>query len=502
MKKWIPIAAALVLSLGLAWLFPTMTNGNAAASVHGQIEKSVLTQQVSTLQAQPETVKKIYSSGQLVGVVTDYGKISQLLKEVYKENYAEDFPGTHLELGENVVVTEELSYYQFENIDDEICRYLKENDLFAVETNRIDFSDDNDIYATIYVKNIQDFYDARDQYLLNFISKESLDLIRSGKTTAELKTYGSREVSIDVLEKMTVTTGRTSSSNIMKDKQEILEYLSYGADPNLEKQYYTVETGDMIDGVGAKNGLSAQQVVTINTDQLDNVNQLIQPGMVLNVTYFKSPITVKVTMERVAKEVVYPEPTLYQENPQLREGLKKVITNEELGSRNAFYEEVWINGENVSGTEVSSIITKQPVQEVIELGTKYVPGYGTGTFRWPVDNPSITCRWGCYAGHQAIDIKNSYNRYGPLYAADNGTIVEASYNSINGYYQIIDHNNGYRTYYGHMNKPAYFSVGQNVTKGEVIGQIGMTGRATGPHVHFFIYEGSRRRNPCDGFLPC
>ena len=64
-------------------------------------------------------------------------------------------------------------------------------------------------------------------------------------------------------------------------------------------KYYTVVEGDMIDGVGTKNGLSAQQVVSINSDQLDNVDQLIQPGMVLNVTNFQSPITVRVTKERV-----------------------------------------------------------------------------------------------------------------------------------------------------------------------------------------------------------
>ena len=251
-----------------------------------------------------------------------------------------------------------------------------------------------------------------------------------------------------------------------------------------------------------KNGLSAQQVVSINSDQLDNVDQLIQPGMVLNVTNFQSPITVRVTKERVAKEEVYPEDPIYKEDPNMKEGSSVTDVHAQNGSRNAFYEEVWINGENTGGTLVSSIITRQPVREETRVGTKVIPGYGTGTFRWPVDNPSITCRWGCYSGHQAIDIKNSYNRYGNLYAADRGTIAETGYTSINGYYQIIDHNNGYKTYYGHMNRPAFFKVGQNVEKGEIIGQIGMTGRATGPHVHFFIMKNGVRQNPCNGWLPC
>ena len=163
----------------------------------------------------------------------------------------------------------------------------------------------------------------------------------------------------------------------------------------------------------------------------------------------------------------------------------------------------------IPAVRLVSIITRQPVREETRVGTKVIPGYGTGTFRWPVDNPSITCRWGCYSGHQAIDIKNSYNRYGNLYAADRGTIAETGYTSINGYYQIIDHNNGYKTYYGHMNRPAFFKVGQNVEKGEIIGQIGMTGRdATGPHVHFFMKTASETQcngwppDRLDGILPC
>ena len=79
----------------------------------------------------------------------------------------------------------------------------------------------------------------------------------------------------------------------------------------------------------------------------------------------------------------------------MKEGSYVTDISAQNGSRNAFYEEVWINGENTGGTLVSSIITRQPIREETRVGTKVIPGVGTGTFRWPVDNPSITCRWGC-----------------------------------------------------------------------------------------------------------
>ena len=146
------------------------------------------------------------------------------------------------------------------------------------------------------------------------------------------------------------------------------------------------------------------------------------------------------------------------------------------------------------------------MDEIITVGTLEIPGYGTGIWRWPVDNVHISCAWGCYANHEADDIQNFYDRYGPIYAADRGVIEENSYDPISGNYVIINHNDGWYSYYGHMYVPSPLAVGTIVDKGDVIGQIGMTGRATGPHVHFFIFQKDENGNrelhdPCE-FLDC
>ena len=75
-------------------------------------------------------------------------------------------------------------------------------------------------------------------------------------------------------------------------------------------------------------------------------------------------------------------------------------------------------------------------------------------------------------------------------------VEEVSYTDIGGYYVIINHNNGYKTYYGHMRTRAYVNVGDVVQRGDVLGPIGMTGVATGPHVHLMIYRDERNINPC------
>jgi murein DD-endopeptidase MepM/ murein hydrolase activator NlpD len=65
-----------------------------------------------------------------------------------------------------------------------------------------------------------------------------------------------------------------------------------------------------------------------------------------------------------------------------------------------------------------------------------------------------------------------------------------------GYYVEIDHGNGFHTVYGHMSK-VVVTRGQFVAKGQLIGLMGATGHATGPHLHFEIrYEGVPQ-NPLD-----
>ena len=73
----------------------------------------------------------------------------------------------------------------------------------------------------------------------------------------------------------------------------------------------------------------------------------------------------------------------------------------------------------------------------------------------------------------------------PVYAADNGVIVQAGWNGAYGYSILINHNNGYYTRYAHLSK-VDVSVGQVVAGGQLIGKAGNTGNSTGPHLHFEI----------------
>ena len=114
-----------------------------------------------------------------------------------------------------------------------------------------------------------------------------------------------------------------------------------------------------------------------------------------------------------------------------------------------------------------------------------------GSFVWPASG-MITQRYSFY--HKAIDIANRSG--GSILAADSGTVIGAGWLDNSGYGNrvIIDHGNGYVTLYGHL-RSIQVSQGQTVNRGDIIGQMGSTGRSTGTHLHFEIRQGGVLLNP-------
>ena len=508
------ILLAVILSVGCAIYFPNVSKAN---SLDLNIlpkdigdETTLLAQEKVTVLQHPTQITKIYVKNQLIGVINDMQSLEDILHEVYVKDYEEKFPGTEVGLGEDVYCVTEQSYFEYENIDEQIQQYLIDENLFSILTNKIQFSNG----AVIYVNNVEDFTAAREKYLLNFISKATYDLMKLNQQPTALSSFGEQELSLTVSEEMTVSEGLASEEKIMMSQEEILEFLSYGY--GVTKQYYTVKEFDTVEGVAsqARTGINTQQLITINPGVLVSEDQVLTPGQKLNITYFDSPITVTVVKERLVEETIYPASTKYIYDDTLSSGKRVVEVKEVIGKRNVRYYDTYTNGILTSGEEISSLTTVQPVQEVIRVGTKGTGNYnqfitngGTGQFWYPVKNPRITCRWGCYKNHEALDVQERYNVWGNAYASDSGIIWSNSYNNISGYYIIIDHQNGYYTYYGHFREKSPLKVGTYVAKGQMIGKVGMTGVATGPHIHFEIwtggkpYRGGYRLNPCN-FLGC
>jgi murein DD-endopeptidase MepM/ murein hydrolase activator NlpD len=83
----------------------------------------------------------------------------------------------------------------------------------------------------------------------------------------------------------------------------------------------------------------------------------------------------------------------------------------------------------------------------------------------------------------------------PIYATANG-VAKIAGNSGNGYgnHVVISHGYGYETLYGHMYR-VKVKVGERVSRGEVIGYVGSTGKSTGPHCHYEVHKNNQRIDP-------
>lgn len=144
--------------------------------------------------------------------------------------------------------------------------------------------------------------------------------------------------------------------------------------------------------------------------------------------------------------------------------------------------------------------TKKSVSEL--LGEVEGRSGKTAAFpdKWPTDGGSISSGYGGRTGpieggyewHPGIDIAVEFGT--PIYATAAGTVEQAGWNGGYGRYVRISHGDGYETAYGHMSGIAV-AVGQQVTKGEIIGFVGSTGYSTGPHVHYEVLADGQTIDP-------
>jgi len=116
----------------------------------------------------------------------------------------------------------------------------------------------------------------------------------------------------------------------------------------------------------------------------------------------------------------------------------------------------------------------------------------TGRFNWPTISRRISQYFRGWR-HTGLDIPAPTGQ--PVYAAESGVVITSGWSSGGyGYYIIIDHGDGVQTLYGH-NSHLSVERGDRVTKGQVIGSVGSTGRSTGPHIHFEVRIDGNRVNP-------
>ena len=256
---------------------------------------------------------------------------------------------------------------------------------------------------------------------------------------------------------------------------------------------YTVTSGDSYYSIAEKYDLSVEALMKLNPGYDPKI---LRVGDVLTISNAVPYLTVvNVERQRYVQDVPYQ--VEYTDDSSMYQGEYKVTSAGVYGKADITANVTYINGEETEREVVASVTLSQPVTEQQLRGTKERPTwYPTGSFSWPCTG-ILTSRFGYRSllgstYHSGIDIGNSYGT--SIYASDGGTVTYSGWMSGYGYLIIIDHGNGYQTYYGH-NSSLVASLGQKVHKGQLIARMGSTGRSTGNHCHFGIKLNGTFVNP-------
>ncbi len=257
-----------------------------------------------------------------------------------------------------------------------------------------------------------------------------------------------------------------------------------------ESQVYKLKQGDTLFGVAMKYGMSLKKLLEINPGMTEN--SLLQIGDKINVSVSKPMLSV-VTYEEVTYDQILKKPVEKKTNDKEYISYSKVLQEGKDGKASITEKIKRVNGIETGREQLHKQIISEPVKEIVEVGTsKTPPKYALGSFIYPVRG-RITDYFGARRGeHKGIDISASYGS--SVWAADGGVVSFSGKSSGYGNLVIINHENGYSTYYGH-NSSILVKVGERVSQGEVIAKVGSTGRSTGNHVHFEVVKNGTKENP-------
>lgn len=292
----------------------------------------------------------------------------------------------------------------------------------------------------------------------------------------------------------------------LSSPKDILEKLVTGGVP---LHTYTVQPGDCLSCIASKLNIPESTLLK-NNPNLTN-HSILQIGQKINATQLQPMLSLE-TREQVVEVQNIPYTTEYQDDSSLGIGYTKVLKAGQNGKKQIQLDVTKVNGLVVASKTIQSTILQQPVSAKALKGTSPVAGpfssksdYSNkpkGNFlSWPFSrNYIITSPFGWRkdpftgqsAFHAGIDIGAPKNT--SIRAVADGVVLVAG--RYGGYGNCVIINNGHsiHTLYGHMTSVAV-KVGEQVKRGQVIGHVGMTGRATGPHLHFGVYWHGRAVDP-------
>ncbi len=249
---------------------------------------------------------------------------------------------------------------------------------------------------------------------------------------------------------------------------------------------------------------------------IDDIGEIMQSDRELENAYIRARENteeVKTEYEAYRAEINARQDALRDEQDELAREINEATelllsVRENLEDKQAEFDAIMAE-EEATEDAINALVAQLEAERTAAAAAAAVQGggssggsaYAAGSFIFPVASyVYISSRFGMRVhpitgelkSHNGMDIASNMGT--TVYAADGGTVVLAEWYGGYGNCIMIDHGNGYKTLYGHL---SYIGVyeGQNVSQGDVIGQVGSTGNSTGPHLHFEVYLNGSRIDP-------
>ncbi|MTI67248.1 MAG: LysM peptidoglycan-binding domain-containing protein [Firmicutes bacterium] len=317
-------------------------------------------------------------------------------------------------------------------------------------------------------------------------SKEKANKLLEKVKNEYIKDEKEKIKSIAFLEDVNIKEKVTNIKNIVS-LNKAYTYITLGTKNPKE---YTIKKGDSLSKISLKYSRSIGEIKRGNPGiDLDT----LKIGDKLNLTKAIPLINCKIVKEvKYQEEIAYK--VEYKKSNDVYKGEIKTEVSGKKGIKKIRAEKIIINNTLVKSNVLNEEILETPRDEIRLKGTKKRPlTMAYGDFKSP-SNGILTSRFGSRWGkqHEGIDIAGEVGAI--IKAADGGKVIFSGWRSGYGKLVIIDHENGYKTYYGHCSK-LKVKKGQRVYRGQIIALIGTTGNVTGPHVHFEVRKNDVPINP-------
>lgn len=309
------------------------------------------------------------------------------------------------------------------------------------------------------------------------------------------KYYSANTADVAFVDDVVLTQGRYIESNLTEADGAIELIQS----ERTVEAYYVVQKGDSVSLIASK--------LAITKDELLEYNPFLEDGTHtgdLITYYYTEPYLPVMTTHYETYDRTVERQIVYQYDSDLEIGCETLKQSGSDGYENVTALVTEINGVESDRVIVSKTVIEEMVPRVFVTGIKtntYIDDMWIiqklGTFCWPVAEENyISSLYGYRkwdrSNHKGLDI--AAKKGTDIYAAASGTVIHAGTYSTYGKLVIIDHGDDILTYYAHQSK-IYVSKGDYVEKGDVIGAIGMTGSASGNHLHIELRVDGDRIDP-------